>query len=214
MCTHASVMHAYAGLEHAYAYACLRIHALGFPLPLFSKSSFIYLIRVIFSLKTFLKSISIWLGPKLTLGFRILPSLGNGGLSREGYKMRCLQMPLFWFMSSANEIKRIRYKIFCFNVQFKPNPHTWHTTLIHRAGCNFAELRGFRMSKFPPLLLEKWTMTGSLSQSLCQLQAKDEWLTILESLKRKTNMANGCNHQSNKQGALTSLKGYISVVPI
>jgi len=32
--------------------------------------------------------------------------------------------------------------------------------------------------------------------------------------KEKTNMANGCNHQPNKQGALTSLKGYISIVSI
>ena len=47
---------------------------------------------------------------------------------------------------------------------------------------------GFRMSKFPPLLLRKWATTGSLSQNLFfQLQAKGEWLTIPESLKRKTN---------------------------
>ena len=32
------------------------------------------------------------MGPKLTLGLRILVSLGNKGPSRKGYKMWCLQM--------------------------------------------------------------------------------------------------------------------------
>ena len=32
---------AYAGLEHVYAYACLGMHALEFPWPLFSKNSFV-----------------------------------------------------------------------------------------------------------------------------------------------------------------------------
>ena len=89
-------------------------------------------------------------------------------------------------MSFANGIKRIRDKTFCFDIWLKPNLHTWHTTRIHRARYNSAELRGIRMSEFPPLLLRKWAMIGSLSQNLfCQLQAKSKWLTILESLKKK-----------------------------
>ena len=45
--------------------------------------------------KYFLKSIFTRLGPKLTLGLRVLPSLRNGGMSRMGYKIGCLQQPLF-----------------------------------------------------------------------------------------------------------------------
>ena len=42
------------------------------------------------------------------------------------------------------------------------------------------------MSEFPHLLLKKWATTGSLSQNMfCQLLAKGNWLTILESLKKK-----------------------------
>jgi len=63
----------------------------------------------------------IWSSPKPTLGFRILPSLGNECLNRKGYKMRCLQMPLFWFVSYANGIKRVRHKTFCFNIRLGPN---------------------------------------------------------------------------------------------
>ena len=33
----------------------------------------------------------IWLGFKLALGLRVWALLGNGGPSRKGYKMRCLQ---------------------------------------------------------------------------------------------------------------------------
>ena len=70
---------------------------------------------------------------------------------------------------------------------------------------------GFRKSEFPPLLLGKWAMIGLLSQNLfCQLQAKIEWLTILESLKRKTKVLLWA--QRTKQGgALKSLKGYIHI---
>ena len=50
------------------------------------------------------------------------------------------------------------------------------------------------MSKFPSLLLKKWAMTSSLYQNLfCQLQAKGEWLTILESLKKKNK--HGCTYE-------------------
>ena len=146
---------------------------------------------------------------KQTLGFRILASLGNGCLNRKGYKMRCLQIHF------TNGIKRIRDKTFCFDVWLGPNPCTWHIARIHGVGCKFAESRGIRMFEFAPLLLWKWAMTSSLSQnSFYQLQAKCEWLTILESLKKKTNKANGHNHQPNKQGAFTSLKRYILVVSI
>ena len=95
-------------------------------------------------------------------------------------------MPFFWFMSSANGIKRISCKKFCFNVRLESNPRTRHTTRIHGAGCYSAEPRGIRMSKFPPLLLRKRATTSSLSQNLfCQLQVKGEWLAILESLKKE-----------------------------
>ena len=33
--------HVYIGLEHTYAYACMRTHALSFPSPIFFKNSFI-----------------------------------------------------------------------------------------------------------------------------------------------------------------------------
>ena len=132
-------------------------------------------------------------------------------------------MFLIWFVSFTNGIKRIRDKTFCFDVWLGPNPRTWHTLCIHGAGCNSEELCGIRMSEFSPLLLKKREMIGSLSQNLfCQLQSKGEWLTILESLKRKkqTNVLlrasinkQVCSYelkQPNK-GALISLKGYIYI---
>ena len=95
-------------------------------------------------------------------------------------------MPIFWFVSFVNKIKRIRDKTFYFDVRFRPNLRTRHTTCIHRAGWNSAELHGIHMSELPLLLLGKWVTIGSLSQNLfCQLQAKCEWLTTLESLKKK-----------------------------
>ena len=83
--------HAQAELEHACIYACIHTHALGFLWPFFSqKKSFILpKLSYIFH-KNFLKSNFIWLGPKPTLGFRVLTSLGNEGLGHKGYKMRCL----------------------------------------------------------------------------------------------------------------------------
>ena len=100
--------------------------------------------------------------------------------------MRCLQMPLFWFSSFANRIKRIRDKTFCFDVRFRPNPCTRHTSHIHGVGCNSGELCGISISEVPHLLLRKQAMIGSLSQNpFCHLQANSEWLTILESLKKK-----------------------------
>ena len=41
-------VYAYAGLEHVYTYAYLHVHALGFLLPLFSKNSFIQLIKELY----------------------------------------------------------------------------------------------------------------------------------------------------------------------
>ena len=60
------------------------------------------------------------------------------------------------------------------------------------------------MSKFPHLLLKKRTTTSSLSQNLfSQLQAKGEWLIVLESLKRKkTNKQKGAFTSLNKQTRL------------
>ena len=95
-------------------------------------------------------------------------------------------MPLFWFSSFANRIKRIRDKTFCFDVRFRPNPCTRHTSHIHGVGCNSGELCGISISEVPHLLLRKQAMIGSLSQNpFCHLQANSEWLTILESLKKK-----------------------------
>ena len=70
--------------------------------------------------------------------------------------------------------------MFCFDVRLRPNLRTRHTSRIYGAGCNSEEFHGIRMSKFPPMLLEKRVTIGSLSQSmLCQLQVKGESLTIL-----------------------------------
>ena len=116
-----------------------------------------------------------------------------------------LQMPLFWFMSFANRIKRIRAKTFCFDIWLRPNLHTRHTSRIHGAGCNSEEFHGIHMLEFLPLLLWKRATTGSLSQNLfCQLQAKGEWLTILESLKRKIKVLLWA--QTIKQGCFYELK--------
>ena len=110
-------------------------------------------------------------------------------------------MPLFWFVTFTHRMKRIRDKIFCFDIRLEPNLRTRHTTHIKWARCDFVESHGIHMSEFPPLLLKKRATTGSLSQNLfCQLQAKGEWLTILESLKKKT------KKQTNKQRCSYELK--------
>ena len=114
-------------------------------------------------------------------------------------------MPLFWFVSFATGIKRIRDKTFCFNVQLGSNLCTRHTSRIHGAGCNSKSCVGFRTFELPPLLLEKQATTNSLSQNMfCQLQAKGEWLTILESLKRKTKVL--LRAQTIKRGCSYELK--------
>ena len=62
-----------------------------------------------------------------------------------------------------------------------------------------------RMSKVPPLLLEKRAMTGLLSQNLfCHLQANGKCLTILESLKKKKGNKQGCFYELTQQ----TTKGY------
>ena len=95
-------------------------------------------------------------------------------------------MPLFWFMISANRIRRIKEKKNCFDVWLGPNPRTQQTTCIPMIGCISTELHGIWMFEIPPLLLKKWATIGSLSQNLFnQLHAKGEWLIILESLKKK-----------------------------
>ena len=49
----------------------------------FSKINYFFQKKVLFSTNTFLKSIFIWLGSEPTLGFRVLPSMGNRGPSRK-----------------------------------------------------------------------------------------------------------------------------------
>ena len=122
-------------------------------------------------------------------------------------------MPLFWFVSFTHRMKRIRDKIFCFDIRLEPNLRTRHTTHIKGARCDFVESHGIHMSEFPPLLLKKRATTGSLSQNLfCQLQAKGEWLTILESLKKKKKKKKNkqrCSYelkQPNKQRCSYDLK--------
>ena len=72
-----------------------------------------------------------------------------------------------------------------------------------------------KQRQVPRVLLEKQATTGPLSKNLvCQLSSK-RWVTHYPRVtKKKTNMANNLNRQPNKQGTLTSLKGYISVVSI
>ena len=109
-------------------------------------------------------------------------------------------MPIFWFVSFANRIKRIRDKTFCSDVRLAPNPCSRHTSCIHGAGCNSGELCGICMSEVPLLLLRKRATIGLLSQNLfCHLHANGKWLIILESLKKKKKKKKKTN-----TGALTS----------
>ena len=89
MYEYACMKHAYAKLEHACAYMCMRTHVLGFPWSHFFKNSlFNQKISYIFH-KYFLQVNFHLIG---TLGFRVLTSLGNEGPSHKGYKMRCLHL--------------------------------------------------------------------------------------------------------------------------
>ena len=65
--------------------------------------------QVIFSIKTFFKSIFIWLGSKPNLGLKVLTSSENGSASRKRYKIRRLQsfpqtVPNWWCIWSSIEL--------------------------------------------------------------------------------------------------------------
>jgi len=57
----------------------------------FSKIDFCSFKRLYFPFWHSSSQFNIWLGSKLALDLRVRASLGNGGLSRKYYKMRCLQ---------------------------------------------------------------------------------------------------------------------------
>ena len=61
------------------------------------------------------------------------------------------------------------------------------------------------MSEVPQVLLEKRVTIGSLFKNLiCQLSIKSQVTHHSRVTEKKTNIANGLKHQSNKQIALTS----------
>ena len=72
---------------------------------LFPKIDFCSFKRLYLPFPHSLSQFDIWLGSKLALGFRIWASLENKGLSRKGYKMRCLQLwgssPLYLVFNST-----------------------------------------------------------------------------------------------------------------
>ena len=112
------------------------------------------------------------MGPKPTLGLRILASLGNEGSSCKRFKMRCLQMPLFWFMSFVHGIKRIRDKTFCFDIWLGPNLCTRKVTWDSY----------FRIATFVT-----WEMSNdrfTIPKPILPIANKRQ-LTILELLKKK-----------------------------
>ena len=108
MCAHAISMHMYGLSVHTHTRVCvctLRVsYGLSFP-----KIVYFLQKQVIFSIKTFFKSIFIWLGPKPNLGLKVLTSSENGSPSRKGYKMRHLQSfpqiaPNWWCIWSSVEL--------------------------------------------------------------------------------------------------------------
>ena len=94
---------------------------------LFPKIDFCSFKRLYLPFPHSLSQFDIWLGSKLALGFRIWASLDNRGPSRKGYKLRCLQMPLFWFESFVDEIKRIRDKIYFFLIYSSGSTYAYDT---------------------------------------------------------------------------------------
>ena len=107
-------------------------------------------------------------GPKSILGLWVMSLLGNKGSSRKRYKMRVYSCPFFdlWVPLMKSKEKRDGKKNF--NIQLKPNQHTWQTTCIHGAGCIPKELCGIHISEIPHVLLRKRTTIGSLSMvSIC-----------------------------------------------
>ena len=77
---------------------------------LFPKLYFCSFERLYFPLEHSSSQFNIWLGFTLALGLKVWASLGNEGLIRMKYKMRCLHVPLFWFVSFTNGIKIIKDK--------------------------------------------------------------------------------------------------------
>ena len=76
----------------------------------FSKIDFCSFKRFYFPFQHSLSQFNIWLGFKLALGLRVWASLRNGGSSRKGYKIQCLQHVAhvggglcWWFGSESKE---------------------------------------------------------------------------------------------------------------
>ena len=213
---YACMKHAHANFGHACTYMCMRTHALGFLDLFFPKIDLFNSWKSYIFPKTLSSSqfqFDRALNQPWALEFQ--HHWGAGGLSCKEYKMRCLQMPFFWFMSFVNGIKRTRDKTFCFNIWLEPNPCTQHRTHIHGEVCNSTELREIHMFEFPPLLLEKRATTSSLSHYLfCQLQIKGKWLIILESQKMKNKHGQRPQPSTKQIRFSYELKGYIFVVSI
>ena len=146
MCPLELCMHALS--VHAHVRVCVHTHKVyytfSFPKWLYSSKN-----NFIFSINISLSQDFVRLDRKSTLSLGVMLSLENWGLSHKGYKMRCLQLPFFLFVSSVNGIKWKREIFFCFDVQLKPNPCTQQTTRIHGARCNSAELNEICMSEVP-----------------------------------------------------------------
>ena len=124
-------------------------------------------------------------------------------------------MLLFWFMSFTNEIKRIRDKTFCFDVWLGPNPrtqlmanntHTW-------GGVQLCRVVWDSYVRSPTFVT--WETSNdrfTILEPVLSIVSK-RWVTHYPRVTKneKQTWPTFATINQNKQGAFTSLKGYIYI---
>ena len=120
-------------------------------------------------------------------------------------------MTLFWFVGFTNRIKIISDKTFCFDVWPGPNLWKWHTSHIHRVGCNSEELCGISYVWIPTYVAQETRNDRFvILESILPIASKRRVTHYPRVTKKKKQRCSYKLKQTNK-GALTSLKWYIYI---
>ena len=118
-------------------------------------------------------------------------------------------MPLFWFVSSTNGIKRRRDKTFCFDIQLEPNPRTQHTQLCRITWDLYLSVRS------PTNVTRETSNDRFTIQGRSLPIASKRWVTHYPKVTKKGKKNGQRPQPSTKQIRYSyELKGYIFVVPI
>ena len=120
-------------------------------------------------------------------------------------------MTLFWFVGFTNRIKIISDKTFCFDVWPEPNLWTWHTSHIHRVGCNSEELCGISYVWIPTYVAQETRNDRFVILEPILPIASKRWVTHYPRVTKKKKQRCSYKLKQTNNGALTSLKWYIYI---